>query len=429
VLDAGREPLVLEADDRVGGRILTEHVDGIPLELGAQWIGDTHDRMQALAAELGVQIYDQFEDGETTYEFAGEVLRGDAFHKKYSDGLRGLERVLREIDRMADTVPVEAPWTAPQADEWDRITVGQWYDNQGLTHVARTLLEICTVGILAMPTVEVSLLCLLQNVAVCGVTAELLAESEGGAQTKRFVGGTSLIPLRLAETLGERIVLDAPVLTIDHAPDRVTVTCRGGLVASGRQVIVALAPTLAGRIMYDPPLPGVRDQLTQRMPQASAHKMFMLYDEPFWRADGLNAQLISEAGPVRMSNDSCMPDDTKGPGIILAFLEGESARVAGRWPAEQRADALRAELGRHFGPRAAKPSRIVEGEWASRQWTRGCYNANTGPCGLIHFGEALSTPIGPIKWAATETANAWSGYMEGAVEAGRRAAREALTDL
>ena len=71
----------------------------------------------------------------------------------------------------------------------------------------------------------------------------------------------------------------------------------------------------------------------------------------------------------------------------------------------------------------------VEGEWASRQWTRGCYNANTGPCGLIHFGEALNKPIGPIKWAATETANAWSGYMEGAVEAGRRAAIEALADL
>src|SRR6476469_10528653 len=75
VLEAGLVPLVLEADDRVGGRILTEHVDGIPLELGAQWIGDTHHRMQALAAELGVQIYDQFEDGETPYEFGGEVLR------------------------------------------------------------------------------------------------------------------------------------------------------------------------------------------------------------------------------------------------------------------------------------------------------------------------------------------------------------------
>jgi monoamine oxidase len=123
--------------------------------------------------------------------------------------------------------------------------------------------------------------------------------------------------------------------------------------------------------MYDPLLPGTRDQLTQRMPQASAHKMFVLYEEPFWRAEGLNAQLISEVGPARMSNDSCMPDETGGPGIILAFLEGESARVAGRWPAAHRAEALRAELGRHFGPRAAKPSLIVEGGWADRNGPAG----------------------------------------------------------
>ncbi len=429
VLAAGYEPLVLEADRRVGGRILTEDVEGVPLELGAQWIGDTHHRMEALASELGVGIYPQLEDGETSYEFAGEVLRERAFYARYADELSRVERVLRKLDQMAETVPVDAPWLAPEADAWDRLTAGQWYDVQGLSRVARTLLQICTVGILAVPTVEVSLLCLLHNVAVCGVTADLLAESEGGAQTKRFVGGTSQIPLRLAAALGDRVVLDSPVLTIDYAADRVIVTCRGGLAAAGRQVIVALSPTLAGRIMYDPPLSGVRDQLTQRMPNASAHKMFAIYDEPFWRADGLNAQLISEAGPARMSNDSCLPDEAGGPGIILAFLEGESARVAGRWPAEQRHGALRTELGRHFGRRAAEPQRIVERGWADREWTRGCYNSNTGPCGLLHFGAALSEPVGPIKWAATETANAWSGYMEGAVQAGHRAARQALDDI
>jgi monoamine oxidase len=430
VLRAGREPLVLEAADRVGGRILTEEpLTGVFLELGAQWIGDTHHRMAALASELGIGLYPQFEDGETSYEFAGQVLRGEAFHTKYADDLAAVERVLRELDAMAATVSVAEPWAAQRADEWDRISVGQWYDAQGLSAVGRELLEICTVGILAVPTVEVSLLGLLVNVVTCGVTADLLSESEGGAQTQRFVGGTGQIPLRLAEALGDRVVLNSPVLTVEHSADSVTVGCRGGLVARGRQVVVALAPTLAGRIMYDPPLPGKRDQLTQRMPQASAHKIFAVYDEPFWRADGLNAQLISEAGPARMSNDSCMPEKTNGPGIILGFLEGENARVEGRWPAEQRIDAFRDELARHFGPRAGKPDLVVEGAWADREWTRGCYNANPGPCGWIHFGDALATPVGPIKWAATETALEWSGYMEGAVDAGERAATEVLAAL
>lgn len=428
VLRAGHEPLVLEASDRVGGRILTEEpVPGVFLELGAQWIGDTHHRMIALATELGVELYPQFETGETSYEFGGVVQRETAFHAQHADDVAAVERVLRKLDAMAATVSVAEPWAAPDADTWDRITVAQWYDSHGLSPVGRELLEICTVGILAVPTSEVSLLGLLVNVVTCGVTADLLSESEGGAQTQRFVGGTDQIPKRLADRLGARVVLSAPVQTIEYSAESVTVTCRGGVVARGRRVIIALAPTLAGRILYDPPLPAQRDQLTQRMPQASAHKMFAVYDEPFWRADGLNGQLISDAGPARMTNDSCMPDDEVG--ILLGFLEGENARVEGRWDAGRRQDAFRAELARHFGPRAGKPDLIIEGGWADKEWIRGCYNANPGPCGWIHFGSALAAPVGPISWAATETALDWSGYMEGAADAGERAAREALAAL
>jgi len=430
VLQSGREPLVLEAADRVGGRILTEEpIPGVFLELGAQWIGDTHHRMRALADELGVELYAQFEDGETSYEFGGTVLRGAAFGAQHGDDVAAVDRVLRKLDAMAATVSAAEPWVAPQADEWDRITVGQWYDEQGLSPVGRELLEICTVGILAVPTVEVSLLGLLVNVVTCGVTADLLSESEGGAQTERFVGGTAQIPQRLAAQLGDRVILNAPVQSIEYSTESVTATCRGGVIARGRRIVVALAPTLAGRILYDPPLSGQRDQLTQRMPQASAHKMFAIYNEPFWRADGLNGQLISDAGPARMTNDSCMPEGAGAAGILLGFLEGESARVEGRWPAKRRQQAFRDELMRHFGPRAGRPELIVEGGWADKEWTRGCYNANPGPCGWIHFGSSLSSSVGPISWAATETAVEWSGYMEGAVEAGERAAHEALAGL
>ncbi|YAL82549.1 flavin monoamine oxidase family protein [Dermacoccaceae bacterium W4C1] len=430
VLRAGLEPLVVEASDRVGGRILSEQVaPGVVLELGAQWIGDTHTRMQSLAAEFGIGTYRQFEDGEATYEFDGPgspVLREAEFTRAHGSAQRAVEQVLRRLDEMASTVSADQPWAAPNADEWDRITVAQWYDAQGLDGVGRELLEICTVGILAVPTSEVSLLGLLTNVATCGVGADLLSESEGGAQTMRFVGGTSRIPQALAASLGDRIVLDSPVTTLSYRDDDVTVTCRTGLQVRARRAIVALAPTLAGRIMYDPPLPGLRDQLTQRMPQASATKMFALYDEPFWRADGLSGQLISTVGPARMSNDSCMPPGESDAGILLGFLEGESSRVAARWSEQERRDAFVDELVRHFGPRAARPELVVEGGWVEREWTRGCYNANPGPCGWIHFGPALTAPIGPIHWAATETASQWSGYMEGAVEAGERAAAAVL---
>ncbi|WP_328362170.1 FAD-dependent oxidoreductase [Mycobacterium sp. NBC_00419] len=429
VLAAGLQPLVLEADERVGGRILTEEaLPGLPVELGAQWIGDTHHRMFALAEELGVQTYPQFDEGQTSYELVGSgVLGENDFHTRFADELAELERVLRRLDELATEVPPEAPWLAPHAEEWDVITAADWYDAQGLAPVARTLLEICTVGILAVPTVEVSFLHLLFTIQTCGVTAELFAESEGGAQTTRFVGGTAEIPNRLAALISEHIVLKSPVLLIEHAADHVTVHCRGGLVAQGRRVIVAISPTLAGRIMYDPPLSGVRDQLTQRMPNGSSMKAFFVYDEPFWRSEGFNGQLISDIGPARMSNDTCLPDDDHG--VILMFLEGEQARDYSRWSQEDRREALTAELVRHYGSKAAKPEFYVDGEWSDRQWTRGCYNANHGPHVWTTYGSALSAPIGTIHWASTDTATFWSAYMEGAVEAGERAAAEVIAAL
>ena len=429
VLDAGLVPLVLEADDRVGGRILTEEVaPGLPVELGAQWIGDTHERMFRLAAELGVETFPQYDEGETSYDLGGVgVMAENAFHARFADELAELERVLRHLDELAADVPVEAPWLAPRADEWDVISAGTWYDSQGLSPVARALVEICTVGILAVPTVEVSFLHLLFTIQTCGVTSELFAESEGGAQTTRFVGGTGEIPRRLAALIAGHIVLDVPVQTIEHTTDGVTVHCRGGLVARGRRVIVAISPTLAGRILYDPPLSGVRDQLTQRLPNGSAMKAFFVYDEPFWRADGFNGQLISDVGPAAMSNDTCVPGDDRG--VILMFLEGDQARTCGRLPTEERRAALTAELVRHYGDRAAKPEFYVDGEWSDRQWTRGCYNANHGPHVWTTYGEALSAPVGVIHWASTDTATHWSAYMEGAVEAGERAAHAVIADI
>lgn len=423
---AGYEPLILEASDRTGGKILTESpIPGIPLELGAQWIGDTHARMHRLAAELGVETFAQYANGETKYELGGSGVLGQTeFYQRFGDDVESVNRVLTTLDTLAATVPPEAPWLAAQAAEWDAITAGAWYDAQGLSPVARTLLEICTVGILAVPTVEVSFLHLLFTIQTCGVGAALFSEAEGGAQTARFVGGTTQLPDRLAAQMTDHLVLNAPVQTIEHTADAVTVHCRGGRTFGAKWVIVAIAPALAARILYDPPLPGVRDQLTQRMPHGSAMKAFFVYDEPFWRADGYNGQFISDVGPARMSNDTCIPGQQAG--VILAFLEGEQARTFGRWSEADRRDALTAQMVRIFGPKAADPVAYLDGEWADREWTRGCYNANMGPLVWTNYGHALTTPIGPIHWASTDTATQWSAYMEGAVDAAERAVSEVV---
>jgi monoamine oxidase len=206
----------------------------------------------------------------------------------------------------------------------------------------------------------------------------------------------------------------------------VTVEADGATVAA-RRAIVAIAPTLAGRIAYDPPLPGYRDQLTQRMPLGTVAKCMAIYDEPFWRAEGLSGQGASDVGPVRLSFDNSPPDGS--PGVLLGFLEGRRARDLGRRPADERRAAVIDCFRRLFGPRAARPAAYVERLWADEEWSRGCYGCHMPTGAWTDYGPALREPIGPIHWAGAEYATVWNGYMDGAVRSGESAAAAALERL
>jgi monoamine oxidase len=256
---------------------------------------------------------------------------------------------------------------------------------------------------------------------------ELLLDTEGGAQESRFVGGSQRIALGLADRLGDVLVQGAPVRRIDHGADGVTLRCDGDITVRARRAILAIAPTLAGRIAYDPPLHGHRDQLTQRMPLGTVAKCMAVYDEPFWREQDLSGQGTSDAGPVKLTFDNSPPDGT--PGVLLGFLEGRQARDAGRLAPEERRDAVLGCFARLFGPRAAKPERYIERLWAEEEFSRGCYGCHLPTGAWTAYGESLRAPIGPLHWAGAEIAEVWSGYMDGAVSSGESAAREVLAAL
>jgi monoamine oxidase len=314
---AGVRPVVLEARDRVGGRLLNHEIgDGKIVEVGGQWIGPTQDRIAALAAELGVGTFPTYDEGRDVLEMGGKRTTFTDFNDIGVGLLRDLSKVMSplalmdfeqarvRLDRMAKRVPLEAPWQAPKARLWD----GQ--------------------------------------------------------------------------------------------------TCR---------------------IAYDPPLPALRDQLTQRMPQGSVIKTMAIYEEPFWRREGLSGQGTSDAGPARVTFDNSPPDGS--PGVLLGFLEGRFARHWATRPAAERREAILAGHARLFGPRAAEPVDFVERIWAEEEWTRGCYGCLMTTGGWTEYGRALREPVGCLHWAGAETATVWNGYMDGAVSSGERAAGEVLAQI
>jgi monoamine oxidase len=287
------------------------------------------------------------------------------------------------------------------------------------------LLDLAVKAILATDPRDVSLLhALFYFHAGNGVLN--LASTSGGAQDSRFVGGSQLVSLRMAERLGPRVVLDAPVRLVRQGAEGVTVESDRGRWRA-RRVIVAVAPILAGRIEYEPALPALRDGLTQRMPQGSAIKYEAVYSKPFWRSRGLSGYTNSDRPPVRFTYDNSPPSGK--PGVLLGFVVGADARALGALSAAQRHRRVLASFVRLFGAAAGRPKELIEQNWSVEPWTRGCYAGYMPPGVWSDFGSALRAPVGRIHWAGTETAEVFNGYMDGAVRSGERAAAEVAHEL
>src|SRR5688572_8718904 len=391
---AGASVAVLEARDRVGGRTLNHDIgDGKVVEVGGQWVGPTQHRLLALAREMGVDTFPTYGVGENVIEWNGELRRySGAIPRINAAVVADVAQAQFRLDRMAREVPLEAPWEAPKAARWDSQTFETWLRGNMASRSARTLFEIGTEAVWAQEPGDLSLLHVLFYANSAG-GFDALFDTEGGAQQDRFVGGSQLVSLRLAQELEDAIRLESPVRSIAHSGEGVVVGADGATVRA-RRAILAIPPTLCARIAYDPPLPGHRDQLTQRVAQGTVAKCMAVYDEPFWRAQGLTGQATSVRGPVRLTFDNSPPDGS--PGVLLGFLEGRFARRAGLMAPEERRRSVVDTFARLFGPRAASPRDYVERLWAEEEWTRGCYGCAMPTGAWTEYGSALRAPIGPL---------------------------------
>jgi len=422
---AGVEVVVVEARERVGGRVLNQDIGhGNVVEVGGQWIGPTQDRLAALAAQLGVGTFPTYATGQNVIEYSGSLSRYTGAIPRINPlVLLDVERAQRRLDKLAKRIPLDAPWEAPNAARLDGQTAATWMRRNLATKPGRMLLELAIEAVWAAQPEDMSLLHVLFYIHSAG-SWDTLIGTEGGAQEARFVGGSQLLSVRMAEQLSEeRLILGAPVRKLRHGPHGVTVDAEGATV-SAKRAILAIAPTLAGRISYDPPLAGFRDQLTQRMPLGTVVKCMAIYDEPFWRNEGLSGQGTSDTGPAKLTFDNSPPDGS--PGVLLGFLEGRRAREFGRLGAQERRAAVVAGFARLFGSRAARPDAYVERLWAEEEWSRGCYGCHMPTGAWTAYGPALREPVGPIHWAGAEYSTVWNGYMDGAVRSGELAAAQAM---
>src|SRR4051794_35967646 len=435
LVGAGKSVVVLEARKVVGGRVQNHELGGGQVsERGGTFVGPTQDHVLALAQELGVDKFDTYDTGNNVYVADGQR---STFSDTGPTGsapldpaiLPDLALAIQQLDQMSTTVPVDAPWTAPKAAEWDGQTLETWVKQNTANPKFQRLVSLATRPIFGADPRELSLLYVLFYIAASGNetnvgTFERNFNTRQGGQMWRCQGGSQRIPEKLAAKLGKRrIVLSTPVRRIQQVSGGVKVLSDRAAV-SAKHVIVALPPALAGRIDYTPDLPPERDQFMQRVGQGALVKVACVYDKPFWREKGLTGTAVSTEGLVNATFDDSPEDGT--PGVVFGFVGGDAARAFNRMSPVDRRQAVINDFVKYFGPEAASPRDYFESNWTKETWSRGCPVAIYPPGALLAYGPSLRAPVGRVHWAGTETSTYWNGYMDGAVRSGERAAKEVL---
>ena len=422
--DRGKSVALVEARDRVGGRVWNRRAgDGSVVSVGGTWLGKRQDRMFELCRELGVDVYPQYDQGDTVMHLDGANRRYRGLPKVGLFALIGLGLAFWRLDRMVKRLPVAEPWKASGARRLDARTLGAWFGSPWNvpSATARKLIDTTMTTLFCVDPNEVSLLGSLV-LARGGGSFEYYVDPST-TETHLVDGGAPEIAMRLAATLGDALHLSSPVRRIRQTgagvevfSDRVTV--------DARRVIVAAPPFLAGRIDYDPALPEAHAQLLRRMVSGSAIRGVTIYDEPFWRGDGLSGMSVAPGLPVPVALDQS--PRAGHPGILSSYMFGPQAiEAAGLEPAQRRDIWLRA-LAARYGARALSPRAHLETDWAAEQWSLGGMIAHFAPGVLTNFGHALRAPAGRIHWAGAERATEMHGLMEGAVRSGERAADEVV---
>lgn len=421
---AGRSVAVLEARDRVGGRLRTDIIEGAMLEIGGQWISPDQDALIETVADLGLETFSRYREGDSVYigpdgtltRFTGEIFPVAPETEKT------IVSLIEKVDAMVAEIDPDRPWEHPQAAEWDAISWEAWLAEQTDDVEARDNVALFTgAAMLTKPNHAFSLLQSLLMAASAGSFSNLV--DADFILDKRVVGGLQQVPLRLAERLGDDVFLSQPVRTLEWDDSGVVVTS-DGMTVRARHVVIALAPPLYSRISFVPELPRLLHQAHQHVSMGLVIKVHAVYDRPFWREAGLSGTAFSPYELSHEAYDNTNHGDERG--TLVGFVSDRRADDVFRLPADERRELILESLSHYYGPEAKNPIVYYESDWGAEEWTRGAYAASFDLGGLSRWGADLRAPLGPIRFACSDIAGLGYQHVDGAIRMGRRAAADIL---
>ncbi|KAL6252669.1 hypothetical protein RBB50_000388 [Rhinocladiella similis] len=426
--EAGKDVLILEARDRVGGRVWTEHFpDGRYEDHGAAFFGVQQDQMYALAREFNIHTFDVVTEGQSVLRRAGKPCRYSGLIPPLSYlALLDTGLSVNRFEVMAEKINLEEPWKSLNVAYLDSMTLEEWIQRQAWTKSAKDLFRVTADLLWGTSTSQLSLLhCLWYSEA--GVSLTVLGSVKNGAQEQLIEGGAQSIANEIHRILGKCVHLGEPVIGVDQRDVNIVAVKATKATYQARDIIFAIPPPLVLKVDFEPPLPMQKTHLLQRMPMGATYKIILTYPTPFWQEDGLNGEFLSLDGIMAYGLDASPKDRSRG--VSMAFVVGAKAYLFGDMDENTQKETILEELGDCYGKEAANPKHMTVHSMMDEQWSSGCPVAGMPPGVLTTLGTWLRKPIGRVHWAGTELATVWSGYMEGAVRSGQRAAQEVLETM
>jgi len=422
---AGLSVAVLEARDRIGGRLWTDVIDGAMLEIGGQWVSPDQDALIETIDELGLETFSRYREGDSVYvgpdgtvsRFTGEMFPVAASTEST------IAEITDRLDAMVAEIDPDRPWAHPRAEEWDSVTWDAWLRAQTDDDEAVRNLAFATgSAMLTKPTHAFSLLQSLLMAASAGSYSNLV--DADFILDKRVVGGLQQVPLLLAERLGDDVILNQPVRSLEWGDDGVTAITEDYTVKA-RFAILAHAPVLYNRISFVPPLPRRQHQMHQHISMGFVIKVHAVYDRPFWREQGLSGTAFSPYEICHEAYDNTNHGDERG--TLVGFVSDNTADGVFELSAEERKERILESLSHYYGPEAENPVVYYESDWGSEEWTRGAYAASFDMGGLHRYGADLRASVGPIRFACSDIAGAGYQHVDGAIRMGRLAASDIIS--
>lgn len=427
---AGKSVVVVEARDRVGGRLWTDHIDGQLFEIGGQWVSPDQTALLAMLDELGLDTYPRYRDGESIYIGKdGEARRFTGDIVPASDTTQSeLARLIEILDGLVAQIDPAAPWEHPDAAELDHVSFRAWLESQSADAEARDNVSLYIAdAMLTKPSHAFSALQALLMAASAGSFSNLV--DADFILDRRVIGGLQQVPLRLAEALGSDVLLGTAASRIEWTEGyaRVVAGPRESIVIDAQRVIVAVPPNLHSRINYAPPLPRLRQQLQQHQSLGLVIKVHATYETPFWREDGLSGTAFSPYKLVHEAYDNSNYGESQG--TLVGFVSDEKADALLLLDAEERKRHILESLAAFYGPKALTPAVYYESDWAAEYWTQGAYASSFDLGGLTRYGAMQLEPVGAIRFGTSDVAAEGYQHVDGGIRVGERLAAEVLSSL